>query len=208
MAKERPILFSAPMVRAILEGRKTQTRRIVKKFVPYGETILSVCPYGELGDRLWVREAWAAHGGWDDMKPSLIDFFPDTNIWYRADGERDGSAGIPNVRRGRWRSSMFMPRRASRILLEISDVRVQRLQEISAEGALAEGVASTEFWRPKDVEGKPFEDKWWDDCEFWSRYPQLAFRGLWESINGVGSWDANPWVWAISFSTASSEPQA
>ena len=181
MAKERPILFSGPMVRAILEGRKTQTRRVVK-FDPcpssyamvshydgLGNVVLTDgsylrCPYGQPGDRLWVRETWA-HRRW-----MLGDASPDPTTVYRADS--DDLRGCD-----RWRPSIHMPRWASRITLEVVSVRVERLQDISEEDAMAEGVALAENYRGR-----------------------LAhFAGLWEQINDLGSWNANPWVWVVEF---------
>ncbi len=173
--KERPILFSAPMVRAILDGSKTQTRRIFKGTTehkgPYNLDYMEahrqasgwgrICPYGAPGDRLWVRETWAP---WSDGLGCA-----DESSWvlYRADTTRPE----PN----RWRAPMAMPREASRILLEITDVRVQRLQYISDDDARAEGYDRSHA------------------------FPREWFALLWESINGDGSWNANPWVWAITF---------
>ena len=167
--KEYPIIFSGPMVRAILDGRKTQTRRVIKpqpkgEFCRYGFhmptqaiwtdlTVVS-CPYGQPGDLLWVRETFAAAGD-----QSWVE--------YRADCD---SKVI------RWRPSIHMPRSASRLTLRITDVRVQRVQEISEEDARAEGTTG--------LAGA-----------------MTGFPYLWESINakrGYG-WNTNPWVWAISF---------
>lgn len=175
--KERPILFSGPMVRAILDGRKTQTRRIVKPqptndyvtFMPLSSELVGVtkhggpidnrgwlhCPYGKTGDRLWVRETWCP-----DVEPYTFR--------YKADG------GEPLER---WRPSIHMPRWASRITLEVVSVRVERLQDISEEDALAEGITLVER----------------------GTSPVDQFNKLWESINGPGSWEANPWVWVVSF---------
>lgn len=175
--KERPILFSGPMVRAILEGRKTQTRRVVKPqpaHIPGIGTVLNIdtitgraCPYGNPGDRLWVRETWA-HRRW-----MLGDASPNPTTVYRADGEDlKGCA--------RWRPSIHMPRWASRIALEVVSVRVERLQDISEDDAKAEGVT---------IKGT-------------SRYDgeaRDAFEALWCSINGADSWEINPWCWCISF---------
>jgi len=172
--KERPILFSGPMVRAILEGRKTQTRRVVKPqpaHIPGIGTVLNIdtitgraCPYGNPGDRLWVREAWA-HRRW-----MLGDASPNPTTVYRADGEDlKGCA--------RWRPSIHMPRWASRIALEVVSVRVERLQDISEEDAKAEGIDWVIGYR--------------------SRIP--LFSALWERINGLGSWNANHWVWVVEF---------
>lgn len=173
--KEHPITFRAPMVRAILEGRKTQTRRVAKVssddcksgfitpvagFVP--RTIvehIKYCPYGTPGDILWVREAYLYDDSWDEPI-------------YRADGERDLPTGL------RWRPSIHMPREACRIMLEITEVRVERLNDISGPDCLAEGITHD-------------SDKYGSVTH--------TYRELWESINGVGSWDLNPWVWVISF---------
>ena len=170
--KERPILFSGPMVRAILDGSKTQTRRVAKEFdeMPNLDGILqrfprqNGCPHGAPGDRLWVRETWA-HERDGTGCPD------DTGVLYRATdpGWDDEGTGL------RWRPSIFMPRIASRILLEITDVRVQRLQEISDEDARAEGYDRSHA------------------------FPREWFALLWERINGTGSWHANPWAWAITF---------
>ena len=191
-SKERPILFSGPMIRAILAGAKTQTRRVVKPqsailtdemaralgVQPPAQQNPPVirCPYGVPGDRLWVREtfAWLSDGtGCPDDADGVL---------YRATdpGWDDEKTGL------RWRPSIFMPWAASRILLEITDVRVERLQEISEADARAEGVTPT-FPIYGDCGG--FEHEGHRD----------AFIRLWESINGAGSWDANPWVWVVSF---------
>ena len=205
-ARERPILFSGPMVRAILDGSKTQTRRIIKNsgdmefdsndpyFGPYwedyavggatGEDCKVHCPYGYPGDRLWVRETWAP----EREGTGCPD---DTGILYRATdpGWDDEDTGL------RWRPSIFMPRTASRILLEVTDVRVQRLQEISEDDAREEGAKELSL-----QEGEP--GAWWSAApgrQFHSRTPRGAFLRLWRSIHGEGSWDANPWVWVITF---------
>lgn len=201
--RERPILFSAPMVRAILEGRKTQTRRVVK---PQPDWVLNgspyrfnakesrrnqdrqydeiLDPYGYRGDRLWVRETWC--------EESAATGCPDDGgTLYRATdtGWDEEGTGL------RWRPSIFMPRSRSRITLEVMAVRVERLCEISAGDAAAEG-----------VEGN---DKYWPVCkpqwldyltnEYSHSLPRSSFRSLWESINGAESWEANPWVWVVEF---------
>jgi hypothetical protein len=188
--KERPILFSGPMVRAILDGSKTQTRRIAKEFneMPSLDGILKRfpnqegCPYGTPGDRLWVRETFAQG----------VEGCPG-GISYRADHFDPKGDGPAHPMK--WRPSIFMPRASSRILLEITDVRVQRLQEISDEDARAEGIK--ELALQADEPGA-----WWTaapDRRFHSRTPRGAFLRLWREIHGDGSWDANPWVWAITF---------
>lgn len=190
--KERPILFNGAMVRAILEGRKTHTRRIVKgmaldwleasspEYVADPEDHL--CPLGAPGDRLWVRETWSS----DDGKTAH----------YRADGETY-NAGLP------WRPSIHMPRWASRITLEITGVRVERLQEITEEGAKAEGCSPCGF--AQEVALNPAGGCSVTDLSGTSRG---TFRMLWDSIyKGSKSWDANPWVWDIEFRVAERRDQ-
>jgi hypothetical protein len=201
--KERPILFSAPMVRAILEGRKTVTRRIFKhRTVERSDGFVDVysgpdidswigtfrpggmftSPYGEPGDRLWVRETWCRR--WDETRSDWDGFY------YRADGvdvlDRDDHSKSP------WRPSIHMSREASRITLRVTSIRVERLQAITEEGAKAEGAA----WRI-DVGGDlhgPFAD-----IEGPIGYRE-HFRDLWDQINGArASWDSNPWVWVVGF---------
>lgn len=203
--KERPILFSAPMVRAILAGMKTQTRRIVKpegadhimQFIgadnrPTGEwgwcispRVISdhiFCPYGQPGDRLWVRETWAAPHS-DDARPPRSIHCDWTQIHYAATEERGGLM---------WRPSIHMPRWASRITLEITGVRVERLHDISEDDAKAEGA-----WGPDDSIVNQVAAHF--GCEPMGVHPSLAYRMAWEQINGAGSWDANPWVWVVEF---------
>ncbi|WP_372986982.1 hypothetical protein [Marinobacter sp.] len=208
----RPILLNCEMVRAILEGRKTQTRRVATN-VYYdsqyrakwkavckhtevsidtpGAMLGDVCPYGQPGDRLWVRETWA-DASYDD---GLC-------ICYRADKERkdvtsnfaatfgrlkyaNWAPDLESGAEGRWKPSIHMPRWASRITLEITNVRVERLQDISEADAKAEGVIGE-----KEAAGAGLA--WYDK-------PRRAFQFLWQSINGPDSWEANPWVWVIEF---------
>lgn len=236
--KERPILFSAPMVRAILEGRKTQTRRAVKPKIV--EDIELICGgadgepplsadlglayermvfedsrgfertakrpqwlvhsteypeegsmpigqgYGAVGDRLWVRETFALEANYPTGTGA--------EVFYRADlSERDVTEE-QKVRRvaqrlafehreSCWRPSIHMPRWASRILLQITEVRIERLQDISESDAMDEGVGALVTGAR---EGNPDQYR-------------TTFRDLWGSINGAESWAANPWVWVISF---------
>ena len=217
--KERPIIFSAPMVRAILSGAKTQTRRVVKRYSadcigwfddgdglwvqrfidpssgsPYLKSWRDRCPYGQPGDRLWVREAFSgphcmdASDGCRAVPPSK--WGDCSRIWYWADG---------NPTEGDWtrpRPSIHMPRWASRILLEIVAVRVERLQDISEADAQAEGVERVVAgvgWRrycdpdSEEVGVPPCGDA------------RRSFRSLWKFINGDESWNANPWVWVVEF---------
>ena len=192
--KERPILFSAPMVRAILEGRKTQTRRAINQqpiIDPQtGDWIISTvsgeevwpierwtkaratfCKYGKPGNRLYVRETW---------RPTSHRFPTGWPYEYRATAAHDGTPTD-----GNWKPSLFMPREASRIILDIIDVRVERLNDISEQDAKAEGVSNASSFY-----GIGAND------EMVNRY---AFRELWEKINGAGSWDKNPYVWVIEF---------
>jgi hypothetical protein len=170
--KEHPIIFSAPMVRAILEGRKTMTRRVLKPqptdWVPDNIKqkllIQYACPYGRPGDKLWVRETWATCGF--------------VTVAYRADGK------TPNWL-NQWRPSIFMPRRLSRIALEMTSVRVEKLQEITEGDAINEGVYDKES----------FGIHWAA-----TRAPIPTFKKLWDSINSKKySWSSNPFVWVISF---------
>mgnify|MGYP000644442201 CR=1 FL=1 len=167
---DRPIIFSAPMIRALLDGRKTQTRRVLK---PHGDTFSA--PSYRRGDRLYVREAAHIDG---------------TSVNYRADHPGD-SAGLG------WRPSIHMPRWASRITLEITGVRVERLQDISPFDCEAEGVQRLPLqddqpqpWWTADVSAGPI---------LHSRSALGAYHRLWETINGPDSWDANPWVWVVEF---------
>ncbi|EOK5395677.1 hypothetical protein ACM6SP_004150 [Pseudomonas aeruginosa] len=188
--RERPILFSGPMVRAIIEGRKTVTRRVVKpqpdflgsmtdpntpfKTLGAGLHGQIVCPYGQPGDRLWVRETFAVYG---NEKMAAIH--------YRADRPHHvGQKGMG------YKPSIHMPRWASRILLEITAVRVERLQEISEQQALAEGVKGEACDHARQA---------CSDIGCWGDTAKGAFGFLWESLNGAGSWAANPWVWVVEF---------
>ena len=215
--KERPIIMSAPMVRAILAGRKSMTRRVVKPQptsddidnVGDCETIIDMatgsyirCPYGHPGDRLWVRETWAwlewCHQGSYAFTPPEEPTYPPhyvaadggrRAVVHRAGTEKNawGMKGEP-----KWRSAIHMPRTASRITLEVTDVRVERVQEIGGEDARAEGIRLDRC-----------------GCEICARSSQLCpadasshveeFAHLWESIHGAGSWAADPWVWVLTF---------
>ncbi|SET89517.1 hypothetical protein [Pseudomonas graminis] len=194
--KERPILFSAPMVRALLEGRKTVTRREVKKqaaldclaagFEPAFLALpgnADMCPYGQPGDRLWVRETWAQPANLDPGPTVYRATYPDCL-------KGQGWENLPPSSAIRWKPSIHMFRRHSRILLEITDVRVERLQAITYEDAVAEGVHRDDacrMWTATDEGGA---------CH---KYPVPAFRDLWSGINGPDAWAANPWVWVVEF---------
>ena len=203
---DRPIPFSAPMVRALLDGRKTQTRRVLcahddgyepPYVAPYETGALAVwcdpidsrvhrfpgAAGAAVGDRLWVREAWRTHKSWDADPPR--DVIPAARVWYEADGRDNCDA------HGRLRPARFMPRWASRLTLTVTDVRVQRVQEISEADAEAEGVFRHVAEHSLD---KVFRG---DRGPTAIRY----FRELWDSLNAARGhgWDANPWVAAISF---------
>ena len=200
--KERPIIFSAPMIRALLDGSKTQTRRVVKHAItgpnPPGSTFdwhhpktnawvgahggrfefrntnaALLCPYGQPGGPLYVKESWH----WDEE---------DNLISYRADNDSDVDVNKheTGLAKYNWRPSIFMPRAISRITLEITGVRVERLQDISRGDAMDEGCPF-----PNMAQG--------DDPRKW-------YADLWASINGPVSWAANPWVWVVEFEK---EPQ-
>lgn len=230
MSRERPIIFSAPMVQAIEAGRKTQTRRVVKgpleflgaggkagpdwddpscwgwadeygdfhTLAPDGQSSCDpgctiACPYGAPGDRLWVRETWALVCADEDGIDDWVDRgpipdalpWPGWQVWYRAG--HSWAYDHPDDRGFRWRPSIHMPRWASRITLEITSVRVERLQEIGPLAAEAEGF-------PLGAD---------------SVDPVFAFRALWDQINGkTFPWDSNPWVWAIEFCRLTPTPNA
>ncbi len=178
---ERPILFSSSMVRAILVGIKTQTRRVVKNApapvqgADGSERIawdFNRCRYGVPDDQLWVRETWQAWKEFDGAKANGISEDARLHLNYPANG---------NIWDARLRPSIHMPRWASRITLEITDVRVERLQEINEKDAMAEGVRNSLY----------FGGSHFSACEKYAR--------LWEQIHGEGAWKLNPFVWVISF---------
>lgn len=216
--KERQILFSAPMVRAILTGTKTQTRRAVKPQPeaehggePYwfvggyrawtyrsttdllrkGGNVLP-CPYGQPGDRLRVKEAaWM----WCERRPNgttktgrqkwLYVPMRAAGIWYAADHRTKPNINVVSPDTGNewgWRLKIgrFLPSWASRITLEVTGVRMERLQDISDEDCLAEGIYPTR-------------------TGLYPGSPRAAYQQLWDEINGSSSWDANPWVWRVEF---------
>jgi len=198
MTRERSIIFSGPMVRAILAGRKTQTRRVLKpqpaglvNGMPYYEgrdaAKLPTCPYGKAGDKLWVREACYITKACEDGAPLC-----DPVVIYRADGCEDQPNGYVS------RPSIHMPRWASRITLEVVSVRVERLQDISEANAEAEGVSRCCPFGVCNGGGFIGGD---ENCRCADITPTQVFAHRWDSINGKRgySWDSNPWVWAIEF---------
>lgn len=237
--RERPILFSAPMVRAILSGSKTQTRRVVKpqppsEWNPLPEMVEihawvkghegdeldpdrvlglgfcndeglegRVCPYGQPGERLWVRETFTEFVGHHVM---------DGKRWAYAANCRESDSDGERIRQDyiragypyRWKPSIHMPRAACRIVLEITDVRVERLQAISEADCLAEGIEV-----PRSPDGSPLlrltgknpPTRFVDlaGAAFPDKVVRAYYASLWCDINGAGAWDANPWVWALAF---------
>jgi len=238
VTKERPILLNEAMVTAVFQDQKTQTRRIIKlpQFEPtdeglgsYAAANLDKCPYGEVGDRLWVRETWRPKSWGSDFDWMMIE--------YRADGGTSGrtkqvdpyevwgdsgeaevfwekltkkcvAAGCPQSESGdfvlqapdgtplvKWKPSIFMPRLVSRISLEITEVGVSRVKQISEADAIAEGVEQVaDGW------------KCYGDCTSHKTghsnrtSATASFTSLWDSINAkTWDWDSNPWVWVINF---------
>lgn len=236
--RERGMIFNDEMVRAVLEGRKTQTRRIIQErhlygggrepgnwpvHMPEGEEgekarlwAANNSPFGTVGDRLWVRETW-----------SDVNLEGAPAVAYRADGgvrpiaEDDGDEADPKLEKywfanwypdlisgteGRWRPSIHMPRWASRITLEITGVRVERLNSINYRDAVREGLVQEEYnWHSSEY---PLDDiAFRASSESKRRYssPQECFKDLWQSIYGEESWQANPWVWVIEFKRVEGE---
>ena len=193
--KERPIIFSTPMVQAILDGRKTQTRRVVKQKLSSptahqieleqgfirdrGQNLKPIkCPYGKPGDRLWVRETFCV---WS---------YDNNDVWYKASPISSQGWHNETLKNNgkKWKPSIHMPKKYARIWLEVTGVRVERVQEITVGDALSEGVGC-DF-------GKHF------DPQEPGPEPDYLFSKLWDSINGKKegcSWAENPWVFVISF---------
>ncbi|SUB07778.1 hypothetical protein [Pantoea agglomerans] len=222
--KERPILFNADMVRAVLDGRKMQTRRVmkvqphagvrnspfVKSGIEDGHGKELVCPFGEVGDRLWVRETFRVHSRATDVA-TLVYKASEQQSWtqqtHRVPIEKCNKPAVVD----KWTPSIHMPRWASRITLEITGVRVERLNSISEADAKAEGLAEItkdgslfKFGIP-DRDGYPgTDDKGWPWTE-WERNPVDAYCKLWQSLYGEESWQANPWVWVVEFKRVEGE---
>lgn len=200
MVKERPILFSGPMVRAILDGRKTQTRRIVQSSIADFHTMDFMhlendgspeiawfesgrvqewvkCPYGAVGDRLWVRETWQSAAAMNQCHH--VD---DYTIFKATDPDWEVMEGW------KWRPSIFMPKFRSRITLEITGVRLERLHDITEADAIAEGFKASK------------QDSWRKPGAQVTQVTAVEnFEQLWHKINGKDSWAVNPWVWVVEF---------
>jgi hypothetical protein len=218
--KERPIIFSADMVRAILDGRKTQTRRVVKpqpdhchrdivgrpepwdkkdweRLLPQlGEKEIR-CPYGQPGDMLWVREMFH-HDQEHNRVFYRADMDTDGTVPYLVDGSGGLGGGVGNARIDRWKSPRYMPRWASRLTLKLTDVRVERLQDIGEEDARTEGV---DWASPEFIDDPPDEDP--REVGYPSAGASFArdnFRRLWDTLHRKEHhWEDNPWVWALTF---------
>ncbi len=231
--KERGILFSAPMIRALLDGSKTQTRRVA--VFPEGTTQFVFnperdgkwwpvsdddytgtgvrCPFGAIGDTLWVRESWQ-HYDWTEEGEPYVRYAADNSVRF-CEGAGEGETlvdvwaelsepsnyAIDNRAADRkWRPSIFMPRWASRITLEITDVRVERLQEISEADAIAEGIERTggdRYWLGHDTHDVKGTRKVYGTAV-------RAYESLWNSLNAKRApWSSNPWVWALTFARIS-----
>lgn len=195
--KERPILFSTEMVQSILEGRKTMTRRILKDPLPIGvhwwqvsdgELIYRIvdsktvqthckCPYGQPGDQLWVREKWKNDHG-------QVNFFA---------GNSEVEHNVAYRELTKWKPSIHLKKKDSRINLLIKSIRVERLQDISQDDARKEGVYCSE-----SPIGPCYLDYQSNQCNAMTT-PKHSFKSLWTKINGSGSWKSNPWVWVIEF---------
>ncbi|HBV9586600.1 TPA: hypothetical protein MIQ51_23330 [Klebsiella pneumoniae] len=209
---ERGMIFNAEMVRALLDGRKTQTRRPIKwkqtRFTEIGERedgskwpwsedaehacdFWHPCPFGAVGDRIWVREAFRVHSRATDVA-TLVYKASERNSWTEQTRRVPVAVCNKPATPEKWTPSLHMPRWASRILLEITDVRVERLNAISEEDATAEGVPPAGSLLP-DYPGTFLTPK----GDFATA--KVAFQRLWESIYGEESWKANGWVWVISF---------
>ena len=222
------------MVQAILEGRKSQTRRIMKiqpdsrgtrctnvHFEDWHGRKLK-CPYGWVGDILWVKETWQEvfeleydHHAMDGSCVNIREWIPNfdsiektcvglSSEWSCASMPERNKYYVYRAsdiqfcdekHKLKWKPSIFMPKAASRIKLEITDVRVERVQDISDADAISEGLRSKEY-----TDGHQSFGKWYSsECGTWHPNPVDAYSNLWESINGKGSWEKNPWVWCISF---------
>lgn len=200
-----PILYQTLMVQAIQQGSKTKTRRlkglnrinekpgdwdlinyfesdfgetITFQFVSRTEAALLKFPFGKVGDVLWVRES-VCPGYYDDNSPG-----------YKADWNDVAAELVPEPK---WKPSIHMPKTACRIFLEITGITVERLQDISEEDAIAEGILIDTTVYPNRLFNYQ-KDEWQE-----GGFPSVAFTQLWKMINGATSWDANPWVWVISF---------
>lgn len=177
MSRQYPIIFSGSMVRAIIAGHKSQTRRLVTNthlttydLMKYSQSTLETSPYGRVGDMLWVKEVWRVSVRFDQLKPSNIP--TDSQVEYQADSSSS------TLNSGKWRTPLFMPNRLSRLKLKITSIRIEPLCKCSEEDAKDEGMIA--------LEGQQ------------TSYRDI-YKGTWENLHGKGSWESNPLIWVISF---------
>lgn len=191
----KPILFSTPMVQAIIKGSKTMTRRVVKSpmqewienpISEWGKGIISQCHLGQVGDVLWVREKWRPLINCETGEKAAPDYYADLPEYWRKSHPY------------KWKPSIYMPKEACRLFLEITSIRVEHLQDITDIDATAEGVekgyCQDQLYNRELVTHMDYlknEHKW--------IHANLSFATLWQKINGKESWNANPWVWVIEF---------
>jgi hypothetical protein len=232
--KERPIIMGAESVRAILEERKTQTRRVIdphkyniggwdmpvsKSDIEAGypvyqdnngdfHSVVERCPYGNIGDRLWVRESWGVgcrpdpNSGWVDgieYKADEVYLDDRESLHLRVIDDQD----LYKYEKEGWSSPIFMPRWASRITLEITDIRVERLQDITEDDAIEEGVEFGSGWEEECGEGYCTGEGWMDykSFDYGCSTPKDSYCTLWDSLNAKRGypWESNPWVWVVTF---------
>ncbi len=213
--RDRPILFNTAMINVILSDEKTMTRRVIKNVL--NDDVSNIkCPYGQIYDNLWVRENWKVHS-WDfDNYEMSIEYTADNTVLQRDISEASddllnrlwaqSSTDLKKANIGsfdtyeqspcRSRPPIFMPYWASRIFLEIADIRVEKLQDITEEDAKKEGVFAGAAYPPAHLTDKQILQ--WQSTHTTATCKE-AFQSLWESINGVDSWSVNPPVWVIEF---------
>jgi len=213
---EKPILFNGEMVRAILDGNKTQTRRVIKPQPTNMDnenrrlSVSSDCPYGQRGTRLWVRETWRIVSVNANLKTAQfytvqfkdlhpLDYSPalqETLAEYAA--KENPVMGSIGDAYGKWRPSIHMPKKCARLWLRVMDIRVERVQDITSSDCEAEGIRGSSHGSP--VKGWPYEEYTNGDGLIYSD-PLYAVAALWNSINTKRGypWDSNPWVWVIEF---------
>lgn len=200
--------FGTDQIKAIQQKKKNQFREVVaadldncnfqtlvyEKFgawtftpshliSPTNDDVIVVEPPLKVGDKIFVREQWAK---FSDHFHYLAKANPADLEWLKSEGVE-------------WQTAESMPEKYSRLSLEITGISIQRIQNICAADALAEGISETKFWQPASLNEKPFEEKWWDDFHFWTHYPQIAFADWWKANEGEKSWSENKWVWVYRF---------
>lgn len=219
LQKAKPILFNTEMIQAILDGKKTVTRRMVKnveieinnnyiyihELNRQGERINNVnCgfPYSDKEITEFMNMNYAPYEIGDILYvretfqrlDSLLAMDLSAGEYaYVYKASDNGKAWEENIENWTWKPSIHMPKEAARIFLKVIDVRIERLQNITCEQIGKEGVSSTTFWTPKKLKNRPFEEKWWDDCYFWANYAQMVFKKLWNSTIKKQNLDRYGW---------------